>query len=117
MSASGPPGWPRDLPAAGTSAFADRVVDWLLDRGPGELRTSGLRAYPLALATHLGRYAQACLEATRESYARARVELGPHLQPEELQAVHQALESEGARLLQVQRELRLVAEALWGDPA
>ena len=111
------PGWPRDLPSAGSEAFEERVVGWLLDRGPGELRTSRLRHYPLALAAYLGRYTQACLDATRESYARARVELGPHLAPHELQAVHQALEAEGARLLQVQRELRLVAQALWGDRA
>ncbi|MBU6243791.1 MAG: hypothetical protein KGP12_01115 [Actinomycetales bacterium] len=113
----GPPGWPRDLPPPGSQDFEDRVVGWLLDRGPGELRTSGLRAYPVALAAYLERYAQACLDATRESYARARVELGPHLRPEELQAVHRALEVEGARLLQVQRELRLVAQALWADHA
>jgi len=112
-----PPGWPRDLPPAGTDEFAERVVNWLLDRGPGELRVSRLRAYPLALAAYLELHVQGCLGATREAYARARVELGPHLDPAGLREVQQALEAEGARLLQVQREVGLVAQALSSDGA
>ena len=115
--AQAPLGWPKDLPPAGSANFELRVVPWLLDRGPGELRTSRLRAYPQALASYLEHYVQGCLTATREAYSRARVELGPHLQPHELAEVHQALEAEGARLLQVQRELRLVAQALSADGA
>ena len=93
------------------------MVGWLLDRGPGDLRTSRLRAYPVALATYLDRYVHACLEATRESYSRARVEFGPAVDPAGIQEVQQALEAEGARLLQVQREVGLVRQALWADGA
>lgn len=113
----GPPGWPRDLPPPGSAELGERVVPWLLDRGPGELRTSRLRAHPRALAAYLNHYVAGCLAATREAYARARAELGPHLEPAELTEVQRALEAEGARLLQVQRELRLVAQALWPDGA
>jgi len=112
-----PAGWPRDLPGPGTDELTERVVPWLLDQGPGELRTSRLRAHPRALAAYLDYYVQGCLSATRQAYARARVELGPHLEPTELAEVQQALEAEGARLLQVHRELRLVAQALWPDGA
>lgn len=115
--APSPTGWPRDLPPATTAEFGERVVPWLLDRGPGELRTSRLRAYPRALAAYLEHYVQGCLLATREAYSRARVELAGHLDPRELTEVQQALEAEGARLLHLQRELSLVARALYADGA
>jgi hypothetical protein len=114
---SAPAGWPRDLPPPSTPEFEARVVPWLLDRGPGELRTSRLRAHPRALGSYLEHYIQGCLESTRRAFSLARVELGPHLDPAELDEVRQALEAEGARLLNVQRELRLVAQALWADGA
>ena len=52
------------------------------------------------------------LEGTRRAYAMARVELGNALAADELTAVQAALEAEGARLLQVQREVELVEAAL-----
>lgn len=105
-------GWPADLPVPGEQGFDDRVVGWLLDRGPAELRTSSLRFQPLALAVYIGHQADASLEGARAAYGRARTELGPYLDPDQLGAVQRALEAEGARLLQVQREVRLVAAAL-----
>jgi hypothetical protein len=39
------------------------------------------------------------------------------MEASELQVVQQALEAEGARLLQVEREVRLVARAVRGEPA
>jgi hypothetical protein len=48
----------------------------------------------------------------RAAYASARVELGEYLTPDEVATAQTAMEAEGARLLQVQREVRLVEEAL-----
>ena len=107
-----PPGWPADLPAPGQPEFDERVVGWLLDRGPADLRTSQLRLRPVALAGYLAHHVDACLAGARTAYARARAELGALLEPAALTEVQQALEAEGARLLQVQREVRLVTAAL-----
>jgi hypothetical protein len=110
--ARGPAGWPRDLPPPGTDEFEARVTGWLLDRGPADLRASAIRQWPLALAHLLVRVVEAELEGARRAYASARVDLGPHLSADELSSVQAALEAEGARLLQVQREVSLVARAL-----
>ena len=107
-----PPGWPRDLPPAGTDEFQAKVTGWLLDRGPADLRSSALRQWPLALARYLAHVTAAELDGTRRAYSMARVDLGSALAPDELTAVQAALEAEGARLLQVQREVELVETAL-----
>ena len=107
-----PAGWPRDLAPAGTDEFDAKVTGWLLDRGPADLRSSELRKWPLALARYLAHVTAADLEGTRRAYAMARVELGNALAADELTAVQAALEAEGARLLQVQREVVLVEAAL-----
>jgi hypothetical protein len=88
------------------------VTAWLLDRGPAELRTSPVRSLPLALARIVGHHVDACLDGTRRAYAAARVELGDVLPPDQIVVVQGALEAEGARLLMVQRQVRLVEEAL-----
>ena len=106
-----PTGWPRDLPPPGTEEFRAAVVDWLLDRGPGELRTSTLRMLPLALATYLEHHLQACLEAARRTYAQARTELAM-LAPDAITRAQQGLEAEGARLLKSSREVGLVLDEL-----
>mgnify|MGYP006295907167 CR=1 FL=1 len=104
-------GWPADLPPAGTGAFDERVVGWLLDRGPSDLRTSDLRRYPLALAQYVEAHVAAGLEAARRTYGRLRVDL-PDLQAADLGTIQRALEAQGAHLLQAQREVNLVAAAL-----
>lgn len=112
MTARVPAGWPKDLPPAGTDEFTAKVAGWLLDRGPADLRASVLRQWPLALARYLGHLIEAELAGTRTAYATARVELGSVLAPDELASVQRALEAQGARLLQVQREITLVEQAL-----
>ena len=112
MVARGPAGWPRDLPPPGTDEFDAKVAGWLLDRGPADLRSSGIRQWPLALAHLLVRVLEAEVEGTRKAYASARVDLSTHLTPAELASVQAALEAEGARLLHMQREVALVAQAL-----
>jgi hypothetical protein len=107
-----PAGWPRDLPPAGTAEFEAKVVGWLLDRGPADLRVSPLRHHPVALARVVARLVESSLEGMRGSYASARVELGEYLSPDQLTVVQAALEAEGARLLQIQREVALVEDVL-----
>jgi len=107
-----PVGWPRDLPPPGTDEFASKVAGWLLDRGPADLRLSPIRQYPLALARLVTHSIEGQLEGTRRAYANARVELSDVLEPAQITTVQAALEAEGARLLNVQREIALVEEAL-----
>lgn len=109
-----PPGWPRDLPPAGTGEFEARVAGWLLDRGPADLRASALRTMPLALARVVAHVIAGELDGVRAAYAAARVELGAFLGPDELATVQSALEAQGARLLAAQREVGLVESALRG---
>jgi hypothetical protein len=117
MPSHAPTGWPRDLPPPGTQEFEAKVTGWLLDRGPADVRGSALRQFPVALSAYLAHVIDAELEGTRRAYASARVSLGGRLSPDQLTAVQSALEAEGARLLHVQRELRLVDEVLRGrDP-
>ena len=112
MAGGGPVGWPRDLPPPMSDAFAGKVANWLLDRGPADLRLSPIRHYPVALARVITHVLEGQLEGTRRAYANARVELAEHLQPVEVATVQAALEAEGARLLTVLREVALVGEAL-----
>jgi hypothetical protein len=112
MTVAAPAGWPKDLPPPLTPEFGERVCGWLLDRGPAELRASPVRAMPIALARVVSHTLDAQIQGLRRAYATARVELGEHLTPEDLVQVQHALQAEGARLLQVQRELTMVEAAL-----
>ena len=89
------------------------MTGWLLDRGPADLRLSDLRTLAGARWPATSRHVLAGeLDGTRRAYAAARVELGERVGPDALSVVQAALEAEGARLLQVQREVALVEEAL-----
>jgi hypothetical protein len=112
MASGGPPGWPRDLPPGGTAEFDARVVGWLLDRAPADVRGSALRHFPIALGRVVAHVVAGELVGIRNAYSTARSELGEHLAADELATVQAALEAEGARLLAVQREVALVEEAL-----
>ena len=119
-----PVGWPQDLPGPQDPEFAERVVGWLLDRGPADLRLSPLRTQPIALSFVIRAHAEATLAGARSAYARLRTELAAVLDQQEIDTALQALEAEGARLLQVRREVDLVAQAClagravgWADPA
>ena len=111
MAGLAPAGWPRDLGAPGTAPFGDEVVGWLLDRGPGELRASELRRYPLALAWYVEHHVDGALAGARSAYAQARTALAP-LGAADVEVAQRTIEAEGARLTQVLREVRLVRGAL-----
>lgn len=110
------PGWPRDLPDPASAAFADRVVGWLLDRGPADLRSTDLRHLPLALAHVVAHVVEGEVSGLRAAYARVRIDLAEAYPAAEVARVLAALEAEGARLLAVHREVLLVREAL-AEPA
>ncbi len=107
-----PPGWPKDLPPTGTSEFDDRVVLWLLDRSPADLRTSTLRSMPLALCCVVAHSLEGLLAGIRNAYRSARTELADEISPSDLQTLQQALEAQGARIAAVRREVALVESAL-----
>lgn len=106
------PGWPASLPPPGTAEFAQRVTGWLLDRGPAELRGSGLTASPVLLAYVVLRHVEGALESLRQAYGGIRADLPDDLSPEALVAGQQAMEKVGASLGQQAREVALVFRAL-----
>ncbi len=88
------------------------MCSWLLDRGPADLRTSPVRGMPIALVRIVAHALAGQVEGLRRAYATARVELGSVLTPEELSLVQEALQAQGARLVQESREVGLVERAL-----
>ena len=107
-----PPGWPKDLPPAGTAEFEARVVSWLLDRGPAELRTSSLRNSPLALAFVVSYVLAGSCEGARDAYRTARNDLAGLIDQPEFVVVQSGLEALGAQLAASRREVDLVSNAL-----
>lgn len=110
-----PAGWPDGVADPEADDFVKRAVAWLLDQGPGEWRTVALlREQPLLLAYLTRCDVASRLEGARKAYATARHDVGEEVDPPTLAAFLAALESEGARLLALTREVTLVEEALRG---
>lgn len=110
-------GWPRSLVPPQHEDFQVQVVIWLLDQGPSTLRTSPLRQYPVALCAYVQAYVTGAIDGVRKAYAKSRTAFGDHLQAADLEVVQQAMATEGARLVALQRELDLVAQALMNQAA
>lgn len=110
-----PPGWPLDVPPPETPDWQVPAVSWLLDQCPADYRRyAGWRRHPVALAWVTVRHVDAQLEAMRQAYREARVELGDHLTPEALEQVLADLEAEGVRLRAARRSAELLHEAMQG---
>ena len=107
-----PPGWPKALPPPDTDEFDDRVVLWLLDQSPADLRTSPLRTMPLALCCVVSHSLDGLLAGIRNAYRSARTELAEQIGPADLLTLQQALEAQGARIAATKREVALVEMAL-----
>ncbi|MDO8731093.1 MAG: hypothetical protein Q7L55_00720 [Actinomycetota bacterium] len=105
-------GWPRSLVPPQHEEFGEQVVIWLLDQGPSSLRQSPLRHYPIALCAYVQAYAAGAVDGVRKAYGKSRTAFAGHLQAADLEIVQQAMATEGARLVALQRELDLVAEVL-----
>ncbi|WP_067913907.1 hypothetical protein [Actinomadura rubrobrunea] len=113
MSTYVPPGWPAQVHPPGTERFEDTATAWLLDLVPPDYRRHGvLRRYPVALARMARHHVSAAVEAAREGFRTARVELGGMVPPHGVEAVLDAYRAEGARLVALLRAVELVETAL-----
>lgn len=110
-----PAGWPQGVPPPDVPGWEEFAVEWLLDQCPADYRLyEPLRRHPLALAWVATRHVEAQVAAARESYRRARVELGEGIGPAAVADVLVVLEREGLRLRAAARAAAMVTEALQG---
>jgi hypothetical protein len=87
----------------------------LLDQCPPDYRRyAGWKAHPVALAWLAQRHVAGQVQAMRQAYREARVELGPTVTPEALAQIMTALEAEGLRLVAADRAAGLIHDALRG---
>jgi hypothetical protein len=108
-----PAGWPKAVPPADSEGWVDRAVGWLLDQAPADYRTYPvLRRQPVVLGWLVAQHVDGMVDTTRAAYRVARQDLGEHGVP--VPEVLELLETEGARLLALQRSVHLVADALGG---
>lgn len=101
-------GWPRDLVGPEHPDFLAHAQRWLLDRSPPEWRTSSLRGDVPSLAWAVAHYVDGAQEGARRAYREARTRFQEPL----LTQVHSSLESYGAQLITVAREVDEVRRAL-----
>lgn len=112
----GPPGWPDRVPPPGARGWEQAAVSWLLDLCPPEYRGHAvLRRHPVALAWLADQHVAAQVEAMRQAYRCARVDLGEALPAGTTQALLVCLEHEGLRLRAAQRGIALIREVLDGN--
>ncbi|GAA1112503.1 hypothetical protein [Nocardiopsis composta] len=108
-----PAEWPAGVHPPGSESFEETAATWLFDHVPADYRLHGvLRRHPVALSRLAVRHVSACLEAAREGYRTARVDLRDHIAPHALDQVMQAYLEEGRRLSALLREVEAVDEAL-----
>lgn len=112
-----PTGWPAEVHPPGTERFEDTAVAWLIELLPPDYRQYGvLRRYPIALARMARHHLSGCLEAAREGFRTARVELSEAVPPHAIEAVLDTYRHEGPRLTALLRSADLVEQALRGKP-
>lgn len=110
-----PAGWPPGVPPPSAPGWEAAAVAWLLDQCPADYRLyEPLKRHPGALAWVATRHIDAQVAAARDSYRRARVELGERLGPEGVADILAVLEREGLRLRAASRSAALLNEALSG---
>lgn len=113
-----PAGWPDPIPAPGIPAWENKAGKWLIDQCPGAWR-EGLsgqvyRKHPLMLARDTRYLIDAQIQALRDAYARARVELGDHYEPQQIDEKLAQYAEEAERLKILARSVQLVEDALMG---
>ena len=110
-----PAGWPRGVRPPGTDDWERTAVAWLYDLCPsGYRRHEVLRRHPPILARRARLQGEAALLAARHGYGTARVDLRDLVPVHVVEATLRMYEYEGARIAAVEREVRLVEEALQG---
>ena len=98
MGAYLPQDWPDGVRPPGSEEFEESAVAWLLDVLPPDYRRHPvLRRYPAALASEARYYSRACVEAAREGYRTARVELGVFLPPHAVERCPRGLQDGGVQ--------------------
>ncbi|WP_017609906.1 hypothetical protein [Nocardiopsis xinjiangensis] len=107
------PDWPASVHPPGADSFEQTALVWLFDHVPADYRLHGvLRRHPVALSRLARQYVSAALEAAREGYRTARVDLRGHLPPHALDQVMNAYLAEGQRTAVLLRSIEAVDTAL-----
>ena len=108
-----PHGWPAQVHPPGSERFEETALAWLLELVPPEYRRYGvLRRYPVALARMARHHVEAAVEAARQGFRSARVELGGLVPPHGIEAVLETYRTEGARLVALRQAIEMVEAAL-----
>lgn len=117
MSSSVPSEWPAEVPFPGSDGFADRAVDYLLDKvPPGYQNYDIFRRWPAALASLAHYHAKMVVEEHRQGYRTVRTELAGVLPPHAVTEVLDVYRVEGERHSAIARQVDLVARALFHVP-
>ena len=105
--------WPASVHPPGSDSFEQTALEWLFDHVPADYRLHGvLRRHPVALSRRARQYVSATLDAAREGYRTARVDLRDQLPPHALDQVMNAYLAEGQRTAGVLRSIEAVDGAL-----
>lgn len=105
--------WPASVHPPGSDSFEQTALEWLFDQVPADYRLHGvLRRHPVALSRLARHYVSATLDATREGYRTARVDLRDRLPPHALDQVMEAYLAEGRRTAALLRSIEVVDRAL-----
>lgn len=107
------PDWPASVHPPESDSFEQTALAWLFDQVPADYRLHGvLRRHPVALSRLARQYVSAALEAAREGYRTARVDLRDHMPPHALDQVMSAYLAEGRRMAEVLRSVEALDTAL-----
>ena len=108
-----PPGWPKEVPPAGTPGWQVAAASWLLDLCPSEFRGyPSLRRHLVLLAWLAEHHVEAQLVALRQAYRTIRAELTNRLPEGVVEQAMTDIELEGIRLRAARRGVQLIGEAL-----
>jgi hypothetical protein len=114
-SSPAPKGWPEAVQPPGSPGWEQSAAKWLWEQVPGEWRRYHvLIKNPLMLARDARYLVEGYLQAMREAYRRARVDLADHFEPHQIEERLKAYAEEGARLTALSRQTQLVEDALTG---
>jgi hypothetical protein len=119
-SGARPRRWPDrvDGPGRHGGTWEQSAVKWLFDQVPGAWRDGRngrqYREHPLMLARDAHYLVDGQLQALREAYRRARVELMEHFEPQQIEEQLAMYAEEAKRLEQLRMQVQLVEDALVG---
>ena len=110
-----PPGWPSRVRPPGTPDWETTAAAFLLDCCPSDFRGYPvLRRHPVVLARFAAEFVESQVRASADGLAGVRTSLADFVAPEVVQSAAEAWAEQGARLVQVRREVGMVEEALRG---